>query len=400
MSKIPEAMDKKHPQQTPVTDIQDLPETVAGQLGALRGNIDAIDRQIITLLAKRRQEVDAICALKKTHNLSVCHPAREQDLVSDRRSRAAEAGLDPDYVEELFRSIMHRSRMEQAAKIARKGTFPGARVLIVGGSGGMGRYFVTYFSQAGYDVRSMGSKDWAEVETLCQDIDLVIISVPIDVTVSVIRKIAPYLPPACILSDLTSIKRTPMDAMLTAHPGPVVGLHPLFGPSTSHMDKQIVTVTAGRDSAACQWLMDQFLVWGAILVRTDPDEHDEIMAIVQSLRHFATFAFGRFLYQRRLDPARSLAFSSPIYRLELAMVGRLFAQDAALYSEIIFASPERIGLLKSYLASLAENLEMLEKADKKAFQNQFAKIAEWFGPFSDRAMRESTYLIDKLIERF
>jgi len=27
-------------------------------------------------------------------------------------------------------------------------------------------------------------------------------------------------------------------------------------------------------------------------------------------------------------------------------------------------------------------------------------VAQWFGPFSDQAMRESTFLIDKLIERF
>ncbi|MDI8296325.1 hypothetical protein MJI53_23840, partial [Salmonella enterica subsp. enterica serovar Anatum] len=33
-----------------------------------------------------------------------------------------------------------------------------------------------------------------------------------------------------------------------------------------------------------------------------------------------------------------LALSSPIYRLELAMVGRLFAQDPQLYADIIMSS--------------------------------------------------------------
>ena len=124
------------------------------------------------------------------------------------------------------------------------------------------------------------------------------------------------------------------------------------------------------------------------------------MAIVQALRHFATFSFGRFLYKKRVNLERSIEFSSPIYRLELGMVGRLFAQDAALYSEIIFASSQRRALLKEYIANLSENLEMLEKGDKAVFEAQFRNIAEWFGPFSQQAMRESTYLIDKLIERF
>jgi len=43
---------------------------------------------------------------------------------------------------------------------------------------------------------------------------------------------------------------------------------------------------------------------------------------------------------------------------------------------------------------------MLETGNKQLFQREFQKIAEWFGPFSEQAMRESTFLIDKLIERF
>jgi chorismate mutase/prephenate dehydrogenase len=43
---------------------------------------------------------------------------------------------------------------------------------------------------------------------------------------------------------------------------------------------------------------------------------------------------------------------------------------------------------------------MIEKADKDHFIKEFKRIAEWFGPFSEQAIRESTFLIDKLIERF
>jgi chorismate mutase/prephenate dehydrogenase len=188
--------------------------------------------------------------------------------------------------------------------------------------------------------------------------------------------------------------------MLQSHAGPVIGLHPLFGPSTSSLDKQIIVATPGRDDDACQWILDQFATWGGVVVRSDAGEHDDIMGIVQALRHFATFAFGQFLKRREVSLSRTLEFSSPIYRLELGMVGRLFAQDASLYSEIIFASEHRRELLRDYLVSLSENLDMLETGDKQLFQQEFQKIAEWFGPFSEQAMRESTFLIDKLIERF
>ena len=43
---------------------------------------------------------------------------------------------------------------------------------------------------------------------------------------------------------------------------------------------------------------------------------------------------------------------------------------------------------------------MIEKGDKAQFQSEFNSIAEWFGSFGEQAMCESSYLIDKLIERF
>jgi chorismate mutase/prephenate dehydrogenase len=81
-------------------------------------------------------------------------------------------------------------------------------------------------------------------------------------------------------------------------------------------------------------------------------------------------------------------------------VGRLFAQEAELFAEIIFATPQRREMLKDYILSLGSNLEMLEKGDKNKFCEEFRRVSEWFGPFGEQAIRESSYLIDKLIERF
>jgi chorismate mutase/prephenate dehydrogenase len=373
---------------------------VKHKLESLRERLDHIDKKIVNLLTKRQQEVDRIVALKKAHSIPVYHPAREENLISRRRSQGIESGLDPDYIEELYRRILRQSRVEQTAKMAQRGIRAGASVLIVGGRGSMGQYFYHWFANAGYKVRILDRNDWASVDDLCHGIELAVVSVPIEITEAVIKKLGAHLPQNCVLSDITSIKKRPLNTMLEAHGGPVIGLHPLFGPTTTTMDKQIVVVTPGRHPAACQWLIDQFSIWGSIIIQVSAEEHDEIMSIVQSLRHFATFTFGQFLCRKHIDLPRSLEFSSPIYRLELGMVGRLFAQDPSLYSEIIFASAGRRALLQEYLSSLSENLAMIDRGDKELFINEFRKIAEWFGPFSEQAMRESTYLIDKLIERF
>ncbi len=373
---------------------------VTKALGGLREQIDGIDRKIVALLKERQGAVEKVVSLKKKHNLPIYHPAREENLISEKRKLGMEVGLDPDYLENMFRTIIRRSRVEQAATLAGKAVRPNARILVVGGGGAMGAYFVRWFSEAGYTVRILEKDDWDRVAELCDGVDLAILSVPIDRTEAAATKLAPHLPADCVLTDVTSVKEVPVTAMLDAFEGPVLGLHPLFGPTTSTLDKQIVVATAGRNTSACRWVLDQFTTWGAVVVEASPKEHDEIMDIVQALRHFATFVFGRFLYKRRITLERTLEFSSPIYRLELGMVGRLFAQDPDLYSEIIFASPERRAILKEYVETVSDNLEMLEKGDKETFKNKFNRIAEWFDPFSQQAMRESTYLIDKLIERF
>jgi chorismate mutase/prephenate dehydrogenase len=373
---------------------------IESDLEKSRDRIDQIDLKIIDLLTERQSEVEKVIAIKKKNNLPVRHPAREEDMISRRRSLAKEKGLDPDYVEELFRSLLRQSRVEQTESKSEKGVRPDATVLIIGGKGGMGEYFARWFKKSGYKTRLLGRNDWDNLVSLCDGIDLAIISVPIESTLSVIERLAPYLPEKAVLADLTSIKKEPVGAMLNMHKGPVLGIHPLFGPSTSSMDKQIIVVTPGRDEGACKWIIDQMAEWGAIIVLSNGDEHDRIMAFVQALRHFATFTFGRFLYKKNIDLFRSLEFSSPIYRLELGMVGRLFAQAPDLYSGIIFASDERRSLLKDYITSITELISMVEKLDKRAFEREFKEIATWFGPFSEQALRESTFLIDKLIERF
>ena len=366
----------------------------------LRGKIDDIDSQILSLLARRQAEVEKVVHLKKKHHVPVYHPAREEDLISKLRTEAKKACLEPDFLEELYRIILRQSRVKQTDKMVHKGLRPGASILIIGGLGQMGNFFASLFQKSGYKVKSLARHDWDRAGDLCKDIDLALVSVPIDKTEGVIEKIAPFLSPKTLLADLTSIKEKPLQKMLDAHTGPVIGLHPIFGPTSGSLDKQIIVVTPGRNPDQCRWLIDQFILWGAVMVESTAKEHDDIMGIVQALRHFATFCFGRFLYEKHLRLEKTLEFSSPIYRLELGMVGRLFAQESSLYSEIIFATKERRDLLKEYIVSLNTHIEMLENNDKTLFVSSFNEIARWFGPFSEQAMRESTYLINRLIERF
>ncbi len=366
----------------------------------LRRQIDATDKELVALLARRKGLVMQVASVKQQRGLPTHHPAREEDLISTRRTQAAQVGLEPDYVEDLFRTVMRNSRVGQLNTLAKRSVRPGATILIVGGRGSMGSLFARSFSQSGYTVRILDIDDWPQVKELADGVDLALLTVPIAVTPAVALQLGPHLPATCVLADITSLKSEPLAAMLRGHVGPVVGLHPLFGPDTVSLDKQIVVACPGRDADACQWVLDQFSVWGGVPVEATAEEHDRTMGIVQALRHFATFAFGYYLCDRQIPISRTLEVSSPIYRLELGMVGRLFAQDPELYAEIIFSTPDRRAMLRDFIESLNRHLDMVDRGDQSAFITEFRKVAEWFGPFSEQAMRESTFLIERLVHRF
>jgi len=88
--------------------------------------------------------------------------------------------------------------------------------------------------------------------------------------------------------------------------------------------------------------------------------------------------------------------SSPIYRLELAMVGRLFAQDPELYSDIIFSNPENVESIKRYIRRFEKLLAIMESGDKKAFVEVFDETAAWFGDYAEKFLHESSKMLINL----
>ena len=157
--------------------------------------------------------------------------------------------------------------------------------------------------------------------------------------------------------------------------------------------KQVVVYCDGRQPEAYQWFLEQIQVWGARLHRISAVEHDQNMAFIQALRHFATFAYGLHLAEENVQLEQLLALSSPIYRLELAMVGRLFAQDPQLYADIIMSSENNLALIKRYYQRFGEAITLLEHGDKQAFIDSFRKVEHWFGDYAKRFQSESRTLL-------
>ena len=296
-------------------------------------------------------------------------PEREAQLIASRRAQAQEQSVPPDLVEDLLRRIMRESYLTQNAQY-HCATLPGTKVAVIGGRGALGKLIVSLFERSHYDVIVIDKAEWSQAQELLAGVKLCIVAVPIKQTIDIINTLD-YLDKDCVLADVTSIKQAPLEAMLAVHKGPVVGLHPMFGPDAPGMVKQVVIVCHGRQNEQYQWLLEQMNTWGAQLNVSKASEHDADMAYIQVMRHFTSFVYGAHLHAEDPDLSSLIAHSSPIYRLELAMVGRLFAQDPNLYADIIFNN------------------------DKAQFVEQFTQISKWFGDYAKTCLVDSKQLLLK-----
>lgn len=365
----------------------------AAELAPLRTQIDAIDSQLVELLAARAKVTAEVGRVKQQYALPLYVPERELSLLKARREQAEHIGVSAELVEDVLRRVMRESYQTQETGFVccREG---GGKVVIVGGAGALGQRFASLFTRSGYQVVVLETADWPNATVIVADAALVLIAVPIHATLQVISQLPP-LPADCVLADLTSVKAAPLQTMLAQHNGPVLGLHPMFGPDISNIVKQVVVVCHGRNADHYQWLLQQFKVWGAVLSEKTAEQHDELMQLIQAMRHFSSLVYGVHLAEEHADLAQLLELSSPIYRLELAMIGRLFAQNAELYADIMLSSVAVTGLLQRYQHRFNQLSHLLAARDKAGLMAEFAKGQQFFGELAGQFLQESRRLLQK-----
>jgi len=362
--------------------------------------IDSIDRDLLRLLARRYALVGEIAEYKRDHRLPIRDFQREREILDDRRDRGAPLGLSPQLVESLFRLILWASRDLQAAlKAEVPPDIEPRTVAVIGGKGAMGRCMAEMFADLGHAVMVADLDTPLTPEEAAATADVVLISVPIDVTVEVVRKLGPMVRSEALLMDVTSIKGAPVAAMLEATQASVVGTHPLFGPSVHSLQGQRVVLCPGRGEAWLDWVRRMFHARGLAMMEATPEEHDQAMAIVQVLVHFSTEVMGKTLARLGVSIETTLAFTSPIYLMELLMTARHFAQSPGLYASIQMSNPGTAEVTEAFLRTAEQLRQEAVNKDHEAFLRMFSEVHDYFGAFTEQALEQSSFLIDRLVER-
>src|SRR3989338_773353 len=112
------------------------------------------------------------------------------------------------------------------------------KVGIIGGTGKLGQWFKKFFEKNNCEVLIASRKTKLKPKECAKLCDVVIICVPIDITVKIIKQIAPYVREDALLADFTSLKKKPVNAMLKYSKAAVIGMHPVFGSSAKTIKNQ------------------------------------------------------------------------------------------------------------------------------------------------------------------
>ncbi len=219
---------------------------------------------------------------------------------------------------------------------------------IIGGTGGMGGWFADLLRREGCVVYLAGRKRGMPQEQMATICNVVVVSVPIEVTREVIEYVGPLMRKDSLLMDLTSIKREPLEAMLEYARCEVVGCHPLFGPTIGSLAGQNVILCPGRGTFWFSWLKALLEKNHAHVTVADAQKHDRMMSLIQVLNHLHTIHLGMVLANENVTSAELCDWSTPVFGSKLAWIRKIFLDQPSMYSEILAKNPHLDEICSQY----------------------------------------------------
>ena len=258
-----------------------------------------------------------------------------------------------------------------------EGNMKDIQIGIIGGTGGMGRIFADLFRQEGYAVHVAGRTQGLDIPTMAETCQVVIVSVPIDITVEIIGKIGPLMDKDALLMDLTSFKTEPVQAMLQSSRSEVIGLHPLFGPGVASIAGHTIVLCPARAYGWLPWLREIFKKRNATIIETTPERHDELMALVQALNHLNSITMGIVLQEWGEGLTALQSFATPMFTTKLDIIKEIFTNNPKLYADIITLNPHIEKILDLYGRTLSEVATMIKTKDAVGLAGLMEKKSLW-----------------------
>ena len=315
-------------------------------LEQLRSELEALDRELFTLIARRQELAAEIGRTKRTVGVPTRDYCQERVVIQRARARATELGLSPELAEELLLLLIRSSlTVQERDRVAAHASGTGQRVLIIGGSGLMGRWFARFLSSQGYAIEIAdpvsppeelhGLPYVRDYRDTALDHDIIVVAASMNADNQVLHDLAAIRPRGLVF-DIGSLKsplRTGLKALVDAGVC-VTSLHPMFGPDTELLSgRHVVFIDLGVTEANRR-ARALFAPTMAVQVELDLDGHDRLIAYVLGLSHALNIAFFTALAESGETAPKLAQMSSTTFDAQLAVASRVARENPQLYFEI------------------------------------------------------------------
>jgi chorismate mutase / prephenate dehydrogenase len=272
-----------------------------------RERIDEIDQKLILLLKDRYENARLLGRIKRARGIESRDPEREKIILRKVQDATVRTGLEPKLILPIFKEIFNFSvQAQQNLAHSHSIGLEGKKILIVGGTGGMGRFIANFVNVHAASVKIVGRtvqrtrKIAKELEVQAGSIsdattsDIVIVAVPMESVARSSIEVARFMRRGALLTDLSSVKTGIADRISAKIPAEAeyVSIHPLFGPNIDHVEGQNIVAIPFRIGPQWRNLSRALRKAGARIHVMSSARHDRAMAYVQVLHHFAHLSLG------------------------------------------------------------------------------------------------------------
>ncbi|HTP39965.1 MAG TPA: bifunctional chorismate mutase/prephenate dehydrogenase [Steroidobacteraceae bacterium] len=311
-------------------------------LDELRLHLNGLDRRLLEIIAERQATSREIARAKRATGHPTRDWGREREVIERARGNAEQVGVSGDVAEQLMRLLIRTSlATQEQASVAAQGAGSGQRVLVIGGAGKMGGWFLQFMGSQGFSVEAADPVPVPGVNTLPDwhssplDHDFIIVATPLGMTDAVLQELATRKPRG-IVFDVGSLKsplRAGLDALRAAGVR-LTSMHPMFGPDTELLSgRHVIFIDLGH-AEALQRARALFAPTMAEQVVMGLDEHDRLIAYVLGLAHALNIAFFTALAQSGEAAPRLVQLSSTTFDAQFDIASKVAEENPDLYFEI------------------------------------------------------------------
>ena len=341
----------------------------------LRNDLSAVDRRLVDLIAKRQRIVSDIGRDKLSSGTGTRDYAREKDVLDMARTQAAELGIDPDLAEDVLRKLIRSSLANQERdRVIAENKGDGQRVLVIGGAGKMGGWFVQFFASQGFAtvVADPGVKDgpghfsnWTDAGI---DYDVIVVAAPLAVSGRNLAQLA-VLKPQGLIFDIGSLKTPLIDGLQELNNAGcrVTSLHPMFGPETRLLSGHHLIFCDVSSSQATNDAKELFSSTMVEQLEMGLDDHDRLIAYVLGLSHALNIAFFTALAESGEAAPKLAKMSSTTFDSQLLVSAAVAQDNPHLYFEIQNLNKFGLGPLDALCEASSRIREVVAGGDESGF---------------------------------